>query len=261
MGGKALPTSKAIADRLRDPSRRVTVGALLTLTGLDSAGLYAWFIDRRGARDLSCGLGSEIAEGLIYAGQTGAGDRLATLGSRIGRNHLRGNTRGSTLRYTLAYVLREQLKLEPIGRRRIKPDGEVRLSAWMHEHLCVAVQPIKDRLAIDALESAVLAELDPPLNLRKVLSSGIRSQLSALRSEFNAAAGLEPQPQTQPAPATPSIGPTPEELAREMGLPDAKRVRSFLSREFPRPGDGLWSRWGSLSPAQVRTVRKRFGGS
>jgi hypothetical protein len=56
-------------------------------------------------------------------------------------------------------------------------------------------------------------------------------------------------------------GLTPEELARELGLPNAKRVRSFLRDRYPRPASQLWSRWGPLPPEMERAVRDRFRGS
>src|SRR5438552_3910056 len=83
-----------------------------SLAGLDSPGLYGWWVDEWGAEMLSTGLGAELVAGRIYAGQAGATawpsgtKRLATLRSRIGGNHIRGSVRGSTFRLTLAAVLR-----------------------------------------------------------------------------------------------------------------------------------------------------------
>lgn len=42
------------------------------LGGLDSAGLYSWWVDREGAGDLARGLGDHLPAGRIYAGQAGA---------------------------------------------------------------------------------------------------------------------------------------------------------------------------------------------
>lgn len=265
-GRKALPAPSArpVAARLLDPRRRVKATSLSRLDGLELPGLYAWYVDSGGARDLTRGLGHTVAPGLIYAGQTGAGERLATLRSRVLGNHLRGNTRGSTFRFTLACVLRDQLSLVLVGRRRIERDGERRLSDWMHDHLEVAVEPVGDRWSIDALEAAVLIELDPPLNLRNMPSSSIRSRLSTLRSDLNREHGpWVDAPALRRTPTSSSIrvenGPSPEELARELGLSDATRVRAFLRREFPRRPEQLWSRWGPLPPDQVAAVRGRFG--
>ena len=42
------------------------------LSSLDKPGLYSWSVDAEGAAGLSFGIGSEVREGRIYAGQTGA---------------------------------------------------------------------------------------------------------------------------------------------------------------------------------------------
>ena len=83
----------------------------------DSAepGIYAWFVDVGGAGHLADGLGLAVDVGLIYAGQAGAGNSHATLGSRIRGNHLGSDIYGSTFRLTLASALRTSLALEPIG--------------------------------------------------------------------------------------------------------------------------------------------------
>src|ERR671925_521556 len=66
------------------------------LIGLDMPGLYSWWVDDTGAGDLTTGLGEAVSAGRIYGGQDGAtrwpsGKVVtATLGSRIGANHLRG---------------------------------------------------------------------------------------------------------------------------------------------------------------------------
>jgi hypothetical protein len=145
------------------------------------------------------------------------------------------------------------------------PAGEPRLSDWMLEHLSVAVAPVDDPLTLDVLETSVLAELDPVLNLAKMPPSPVRSRLSELRRQFrpvHAAGTASRTSSVAVAKRTTSrmARPTPEELARELGLPNAKSIRAFLRREFPRPPDLLWSRWGPLTPEQLRAVRKRFGG-
>jgi hypothetical protein len=88
---------------------------------LESAGLYAWYVDRHGAAELSKGLGHEVDAGLIYVGQTGAtigSKRLArTLGERIGKDHIYGRVRSSTFRLTLASCLLDVCPLQCIGPR------------------------------------------------------------------------------------------------------------------------------------------------
>lgn len=82
---------------LTDPKSRVQAGdwpGRLSQDSLRQPGLYTWWADAVGAADLAAGLAMPVSEGLIYAGQTGAGTSSATLAGRIGRNHLRGNIRG-----------------------------------------------------------------------------------------------------------------------------------------------------------------------
>jgi hypothetical protein len=157
-------------------------------TGLDGAGLYSWWVDELGARDLTRGLGGEVLPGRIYAGQTGATKwpsgtvGRATLRSRISSQHLRGRIRGSTFRLTLASVLAEELGLQGIAPKSIGGDGEDRLSVWMRGHLTVAVHPFDERDVLGHLEHRVLAELDPPLNLDGRPVTNLRLVLTRLRA-------------------------------------------------------------------------------
>jgi hypothetical protein len=261
---RAAHTARA----LLDPRNRVPLGNLSSVVGLEYPGLYAWFVDQLGAEDLSAGLGVGIHAGLMYAGQAGAGASLATLGSRIRRNHIGGNTYASTLRLTLACILKAKLSLEPTGGRRMTRQGERPLTEWMYSHLEVSVAPYQDRATLASFEDAVLEHLDPPLNLEGMASSPARTRLSALRRGFS---GSPPPPRAAvkrvdrlvPRETKPSArftrGYTPEELARELGLPNAKQVRAFLRREFPRPAADLWSRWGLLEPEIEAAVRAHFG--
>lgn len=145
------------------------------------AGLYAWFMDAEGARQLTKGLGKTVAPGLIYAGQAGAGTSSATLKSRLARNHLRGTITGSTFRLTLASLLADSLELVDLGGRSLALEGETRLSEWMVEHLELAVTPVSDRAAIAGIEHAVLDRLNPPLNLQGMPATDVRSALSTRR--------------------------------------------------------------------------------
>jgi hypothetical protein len=153
-----------------------------------SPGLYSWFVDPAGATGLSQGLGSSVRPGRIYAGQAGATKwpsgkvGRATLASRIGANHLRGNIRNSTFRLTLAASLAGPLGLVTTAPRRLDKPSELALSTWMADHLSVAVHPFSDRDALDDLEHRVLAALDPPLNLERMPRTTLRTNLSLLRA-------------------------------------------------------------------------------
>jgi hypothetical protein len=143
------------------------------------AGLYSWWVDAAGAAELTAGLQHFVAPGLIYAGQTGATAwpsgtrRTTTLLDRIGGNHLRGRVTGSTFRLTVAAALR---------RTTVDPGGEREITAWMREHLRLTAVPVVDRDRLGAVEEAVLAELDPPLNLMGMPATPLRARLSELRN-------------------------------------------------------------------------------
>lgn len=181
---------RRIVEALEDPTRRKPARDFpLGQAEVDEAGLYAWFVDEPGARQLSEVFGVGLS-GLIYAGQAGATsskagvERSATLLSRILRNHLRGNIRSSTFRRTLTAAL-----LQPLGLRLARPDAlepasnEV-VSEWMRAHLEIATVACPDRATLAALESAVLQELNPPLNLMGMPPTGVRSRLKTLRREL-----------------------------------------------------------------------------
>jgi hypothetical protein len=160
------------------------------LTGLNQCGLYSWWVDDTGARNLSAGLGLHLNPGRVYAGQTGATKWPSgkpgsqTLSKRIGGNHLRGTIRGSTFRLTLAASLLEPLALTKVTAKRVDAASEQRLTSWIRKHLAVAVLPFPYRDALGDLERRVLAELDPPLNLDGMAPSAIRQRLSRRRAEL-----------------------------------------------------------------------------
>lgn len=262
----ALPTPDQATRDLTDVRGRLSPAARGGLSGTENPGLYAWFVDAKGAEHLAAGIGLPVGEGLIYAGQAGAGTSRATLGSRIRGNHLGGDIYGSTFRLTLASALRGRLGLEPTVGGHMHREGERRLTDWMRDHLSVAVIAYTDRAGLDAFESAVLDQLDPPLNIAKRPPSPVRAQLTILRRSFSRRAAPDPSVERRAPPSAPprqgvAEGLTPEELARELGLPDAKQVRGFLRARYPRPASELWRRWGPLSPELERAVRDRFGGA
>jgi hypothetical protein len=172
---------------LRDGSRGATLDDLMASSGkgLHSPGMYSWWVDEAGAHDLSKGLDHEIAAGLIYAGLAGATRRGGatssnTLWERIATMHLGKRHEFSTLRRSLGSIL-----ANAHGRPAI---DEAELTRWMFAHLRVIAIPVADADTLDAVETEVLRELDPPLNLAKVRSTALREQLSTLRKRFNGAA-------------------------------------------------------------------------
>jgi hypothetical protein len=127
---------------------------------------------------------------LIYAGQAGATssragvERVATLRSRIGGNHLRGNIRSSTFRNTLSAVLFEPLGLCLEAPRRLETASNAAVSAWMRAHLHIVVAPYVNRTDLAALERAVLTRIDPPLNLMGMPPTAVRTRLRDLRQRL-----------------------------------------------------------------------------
>lgn len=173
----------SILDRLRDDASSNNLADVLATggRGLKSPGMYSWWVDVAGAEDLSRGLGHPVEPGLIYAGLAGAtrngGSKSSnTLWGRIATMHLGKKRQFSTLRRSLGGILAAAHGQPTID--------EVELSTWMYAHLRVVTIPVADPDTLNDLESALLAELDPPLNLAKVPRTPLRQKLSALRKQF-----------------------------------------------------------------------------
>jgi len=160
------------------------------LENLSEPGLYSWWVDEPGAKDLTDGLRHAIQAGRIYVGQTGAtywpSGKIpsATLRSRISQNHLRGRISSSTFRLTLAAALAQSLGLKPVGPKQLTLESEARLACWIQSHLEVAVHRFTERDALDDLEGRVLDQLDPPLNLDGRAPSSLRTALADLRQNL-----------------------------------------------------------------------------
>lgn len=176
-------TATEVISQLRDETHaRRPADVLATRgAGLTSPGMYSWWVDEEGAADLSAGLGHRIDAGLVYAGLAGAtrsggSSSSNTLWGRLSTMHLGRRHQFSTLRRSLGSVL-----ARANGQATI---DEVALTAWMHEHLRVVAVPLDDPDTLDALETTILRQLDPPLNLSKVPKTALRARLSALRSHY-----------------------------------------------------------------------------
>lgn len=179
-GGRVPPVEHLVAG-LADESEAVTPEQLLRSRSpdLDLPGLYSWWVDADGGRELSRGLGHDIAPGLIYAGQAGAtrwpSGRMSgnTLRDRLIAMHLTGNVEFSTFRRTLWAILET-----PLG---LADKGEQALTEWMTAHLRVVAVPVADADALGRIEAAVLDQLDPALNLAGRSASESRERLKKLR--------------------------------------------------------------------------------
>jgi hypothetical protein len=179
------PDAAAFVLALKEEGTARTPTEFLATNGvaLRSPGLYSWGVDPAGAADLTRGIGHEIKPGMIYAGLAGATRERSgrqssnTLWLRISGMHLGGKHEFSTLRLTLGSALADALGWGEID--------EVKLSEWMHAHLRVIAIPVEDADTLGRLESAVLEELDPPLNLSKVTKTDVRRRLTELRGQYS----------------------------------------------------------------------------
>lgn len=181
--GAQRPGIHDVVSQLRDPSGLMSLGDFLATRGehLRSPGMYSWWVDEAGAQDLSRGLGHTVGAGLVYAGLAGATRKggstsSSTLWERIATMHLSRRHGFSTLRWSLGSILANAHGLPAID--------EVGLTQWMHAHMRVVAIPVDDPDILDDLETEILTELDPPLNLAKVSKTPLRTRLSALRKQY-----------------------------------------------------------------------------
>lgn len=135
-------------------------------------GLYAFYGDAQAWSDL--GLSPSFDDQPLYVGKA-----ERTLNGRdVGTHFATGKTGSSTVRRSLAALLTHQLDLVAVPRNLAKPDGsanfglesasEARLSSWMERHLLLATWVKPGDVTLDEVETAVMHQLRPPLNLDKV---------------------------------------------------------------------------------------------
>lgn len=176
--------TKRFVAALQQHESAIDPSAFLTerRTEWSSPGMYSWFVDDSGAAALARGLRHDIVPGLIYAGLAGAtrwpsgGRSENTLWARIRTMHLGGNHNFSTFRLTLGSILAAADGAESID--------EARLTDWMLAHLRVIAIPHDDPDTLGHLESEILGELDPPLNLQGRPKSEVRVRLKELRRHY-----------------------------------------------------------------------------
>lgn len=178
-----LPSGPNVISLLQDESAARTLGDIIASGGADlrAPGMYSWWVDEAGAGDLTMGLGYPIRAGLIYAGLAGAtrsGGKASsnTLWGRIATMHLGNKHEFSTLRRSLGSILAWANSQSTID--------EEQLTRWMHAHLRVIPIAVADVDTLDHLESEILTQLDPPLNLAKVPKTPLRGSLSGLRKRY-----------------------------------------------------------------------------
>jgi hypothetical protein len=153
---------------------------------VDKPGMYAWWSDDEARTVLGEEIDAELPP-LLYVGQAGAtkwpsGKRSsATLKSRVGGQHIRGNARSSTFRLTISSLLLHGLGLVPLPGGNLDATSNSRASAWIADHLRVAIAPYEDRDTLGLIEAEVVTHLNPPLNLGQCLPSNARRRLTELR--------------------------------------------------------------------------------
>ncbi len=185
VGPAACLGNNELLSELKDESRALTPSGFLATrgAGLRHPGLYSWWVDEAGALDLSRGFGQPVTAGLIYAGLAGATRSRTmkrsknTLWGRIRSMHLGGRHEFSTFRLSLGSVLACAFEQPQID--------EDALTAWMHEHLRLVTITVEDPDTLNDLETLVLGDLDPPLNLDKMPKTALRRRLSELRGQYS----------------------------------------------------------------------------
>jgi hypothetical protein len=90
--------------------------------------------------------------------------------------HLGGRHEFSTFRLSLGSILAHARGESEID--------EAALTLWMHDHLRVIAIPVDDGDILNHLETAILAVLDPVLNLAKMQRTPVRNRLTELRREY-----------------------------------------------------------------------------
>ncbi|WP_376765687.1 GIY-YIG nuclease family protein [Agromyces agglutinans] len=113
-----------------------------------------------------------------------------------------GKTGSATVRRSFAALLREQLGLMAQPRNRAKPgyfanfgiseDGEVRLSEWMNRNLTLSTWPRpSERIVLDSVETLVIREWCPPINVAKNPRKDPRLSAARKRMATDARAWVE----------------------------------------------------------------------
>jgi hypothetical protein len=136
-----------------------------------SPGLYAIYGDAGAFAQLHLPVCDDVP---LYVGK--AEDSLRV---RDYRTHFSdGRTGSSTVRRSFAALLRRELSLHGVPRNPAKPGyfsnyalsatDEAKLTAWMHEHLQIAVWPSDGTRPLRDVETEVLRRWNPPLNIANV---------------------------------------------------------------------------------------------
>lgn len=241
---------RAVDALFRSPRTIGVAEAQKFLRQFDKPGLYSWWTDDTGARDLSSGIEHEVTAGLIYLGQSGAGSDK-TIASRILDNHLGGTVRNSTLRLTLCAALMKKLDLVVVDSKKLGSPSEQAISQWMRSHLRFAVFVYPDRAKLEDFETRLLARLDPQFNIRRMPPSPIRRTLTMLRSSIRrgpASADQDGLRTTLPEPVVDDGTSISNRISRQPN-------QTTRGREIPLAD--ILTDYGIVNPKEKRTIGKR----
>jgi hypothetical protein len=176
-----------------DPTLRVADQLCITPVQLHEAvpalpqteGLYAWWASTTVLSALPGPINPNMPDQrLLYIGIA------LRLRARIAGNHLR-RSGSSTLRRTLAGLLMEAEGYQTMWTDRVTlvPADEIRLTAWMHQHLLLTwTQQPQPR----QYETELIPRLQPPLNIEGTGSAAERTVVRRARTAFRASAGPRP---------------------------------------------------------------------
>lgn len=128
---------------------------------------------------------------LFYVGiAPGRAESSATLASRVGGQHIGGNTGSSTFRLSLAALLFEDEGWQPLRRKKkvvLSAVDNRALREWQQENagLCWC---LVDEPWAGSMERDVIAEMKPPLNLAENSSHPFHGTMSGARGYFRSSA-------------------------------------------------------------------------
>jgi hypothetical protein len=149
----------------------------------DEAGIYAVCVkDENTLCEISTSAIFPIIKGryVLYVGIS----ETQGLRDRDYKNHFNGTARNSTLRKSLGSLFgwRGDRIYYADGKYKFSPERERELNEWMHCNLAMFYWPnITD---IDNLETRLINEIDPPINIAKnksPINAKFRAALTALR--------------------------------------------------------------------------------
>lgn len=173
-------------------------------TAVSSPGLYAIY----GTRDIwvELGLREPPDSRPLYVGKAETTLASRDIDVHFGRRKhgAQSPTGSSTLRRSLSALLAAEHDYRGIPRNPanpghfanfgLSPGDDDQLSAWMESNLRLAVWPHEDTHELDTIETQVLGELVPPLNLNKVATPWRRQVKDARKLMADEARVWEPSP-------------------------------------------------------------------